>query len=128
MRQLSIAIVGASYPNKGKGPTRRFGISLCEPGTPLALVPEPKNRHDEHAIAVYGPQDIQLGYLPSERAVYIGKMMREGHEVAAVFHYPTDFGGWMRVAFDGDVPALPPVSREPEQDDSGFFPDPEYEE
>ena len=124
MHQLSIAIVGITYPNKGKGPTRLFELKLCKPGEPLELRPEPKNKHDEHAIAVFSCRGVQLGYLPSERAVLIGLQRRLGREATAVFQEFGEQGAWCRVAFDGNVPALPRERiKEPAADASGFWPD-----
>ena len=129
MKNLSIAIVGITYPNKGKGPTRLFELKLCKPGEPLELRPEPKNKHDEHAIAVFSCRGVQLGYLSSERAVLIGTRLRNGIEVLAVFQALDASVGWCRVAFEGEVPALPATSDPVEApDDSGFFPDPIYDE
>jgi hypothetical protein len=124
VKQLSIAIVGITYPNKAKGPTRLFELKLCKPGEPLELRPEPKNKHDEHAIAVFSCRGVQLGYLPSERAVMIGMQRRHGREVAAVFQEFGERGAWCRVAFDGEVPTLPAERIETlAADDSGFWPD-----
>lgn len=128
LRQLSLAIVGIDYPNK-RGPGRRFELEICAPGEPVELRPEPKNQFDEHAIAVFSCRGIQLGYLPSERAVLIGTLMRQGHEVTAIFQALEPRVGWIRVAFDGELPTLPP---QPEpvglEDDSGFYPDPVYDD
>jgi hypothetical protein len=39
------------------------------PGKPLALVPEPENEHDPHAIAVWDAERrLQTGYVPAEAA------------------------------------------------------------
>ena len=39
------------------------------PGKPLALVPEPDNEHDPHAIAIWDEaQRVQAGYVPAELA------------------------------------------------------------
>jgi len=133
MQALSLAIVGAAHPNK-RGPTRRFGISLCRPGDPLELRREPKNEFDEYAIAVFGPQDIQIGYVRSERAVLIAPMLDRGREVAIIFQAETESGCWARVAFDGELPVLPPIdemeetSTEGVDDDPGFWPDEAAEE
>lgn len=134
MRQLSLAIVGADHPNK-RGPTRRFELAICKPGEPIELRPEPKNKHDENAIAVFSCRGVQLGYVTAERAPWIGRMLSNGREVAAVFQAGSSFGGWARVAFDGEVPTLP-ASKHAEREGigeevdqrSGFYPDPIYEE
>lgn len=68
--QFSLAVVGADYPNK-RGPARRFGIALCQPGDPIELRREPKNQFDEFAIAVFETGGIQLGYVRSERAAWL---------------------------------------------------------
>lgn len=123
MRQVSLAIVGIDYLNK-RGPARRFDLEICVPGEAIELRPEPKNKFDEHAIAVFSIRDIQLGYLASERAVWLGTLMRQGHSVKAVFQGMTDTAGWIRVAFDGQEPALPPQRQNAAADD--FYPDEIY--
>jgi hypothetical protein len=137
----SLAVVGADYPNKRrKGPTRRVEIALCRPGEPVELVLEPKNPADPLAVAVYSERAVQLGYLTAERCGFVGKLIREGREVQAIFQARTDYGAMIRVAFDGDVPTLPRGSGRPANldvdspgeppgdpgDDSDFWPDPVY--
>lgn len=123
MRPQSLAIVGIDYPNK-RGPGRRFELEICVPGEDVELRPEPKNQFDEHAIAVFSCRGIQLGYLKSERAVFIGTLWRQGHSTAAIFQALDTTCGWLRIAFDGEVPALPPAQgRTDRGDDSGFWPD-----
>jgi len=40
-----------------------------EPGRPLALVPEPENEHDSHAIGIWDEERrVQAGYVPRELA------------------------------------------------------------
>lgn len=128
MRAQSLAIVGIDYPNK-RGPGRRFELEICQPGEPVELRAEPKNKFDEHAIAVFSCRGIQLGYLPSERAVFIGTLWRQGHHITAIFQSLEEKVGWLRVAFDGEVPTL--VEQRPTPsgaEDSGFFPDPIYDD
>lgn len=123
--QLSLAIVGADYPNK-RGPTRRFELALCEPGEPVGLVPEPKNPADPRAVAVFSCRGVQLGYISAERCGRIGQLIRQGREVRAVFQEATRHGGVIRVAFDGEEPVLPSprvMHADPEQD---FWPDEEW--
>ncbi|WP_191864483.1 HIRAN domain-containing protein [Sphingomonas sp. gentR] len=129
MRQLSLAVVGIDYPNK-RGPDRRFELAMCHEGEAIELRPEPDNRYDEHAIAVYSCRGIQLGYLPSERAVLIGTYWRQGHTTIAIFQALGAKVGWVRVAFDGEQPILPPVavdapptSWDAADSDYGFEPD-----
>lgn len=128
MRQMSLAVVGMAHPNK-RGPTRAFGIALCRPGDSIDLVPEPENPADEWAVAVYDERKIQLGYLTSERAPYISKMLAIGRDLTAIFQHATPWGAVIRVAFDGDQPVLPAVADRPEveregaDNDIGFYPD-----
>ncbi len=121
MRSVSLAIVGIKYPNL-RGPTRMFELKLCTPGEPVKLRPEPNNKHDEHAIAVFSCRGVQLGYLPSERAVWIGTLARQGHEHTAIFQGLTETVGWIRVAFDGETPTLP-AQREEQPVGDDFWPD-----
>lgn len=128
MRPQSLAIVGIGFPN-ANGPTRLFELKLCRPGEPVELRPEPKNPFDEHAIAVYSCRGVQLGYLKSERAVFIGTLWRQGHSTTAIFQALDATCGWLRIAFDGEAPVLPPTRDDSDQaDDSGFWPDPIYDE
>lgn len=108
--QITLPIVGSQYPNKGrKAPSRRFAIELCEPGDPVELRPEPENEFDENAIAAFAGNGIQMGYLPAERAPYVGMMMRRG-DVCAVFQGQAQGGAFVRIAFDGESPEIPPAN------------------
>lgn len=124
-RPLSVAIVGITYPNK-RGPTRIFELRSCVPGEPVELRPEPNHEKDEHAIAVFSVRGVQMGYLPSERAVMLGRRLRAGHTMTAIFQGLTETCGWCRIAFDGEEPALPPSRTETASND-GFWPDPRYD-
>ena len=121
--QMSLAVVGADYSN-ATGPGRRFEIAMCHPGEPVDLVPEPKNKADERAVAVYSARGIQIGYLTAERCGRIGQLIRSGRAITAVFQEPASYGAVIRVAFDGEEPALPPprfAKPEPE-----WWPDEEW--
>ena len=121
---LSIAVVGADHPNK-RGPSRIFELQLCRPGEIIELRREPKNPADPRAVAVYSARGIQIGYIPAERAQWIGSMIDQGREVAAVFQMRTGYGAAIRVAFDGDVPTidgLPTESAKPPPEPD-FWPD-----
>jgi len=130
---LSLAVVGAGFPNK-RGPSRRFELNLCRPGEPIELRLEPKNPADENAVAVYSERGIQLGYLTAERAPWIGGMMRQGREIIAIFQRQTSFGAWIRIGFDGSRPDLPverheECARESDFSDvpaPDFYPDEEW--
>ncbi|WP_164521761.1 HIRAN domain-containing protein [Sphingomonas sp. ABOLE] len=123
---MSLSVVGADYANK-RGPTRRFEIAMCIPGEPTELRPEPGNPADPQAVAVYSARGIQIGYLTAERAPWIGSMIRNGREMAAIFQAPTPYGALVRLAFDGDRPELPPA-HEPVQEVDWDGVDPVYDE
>ena len=61
IRVLSVA--GVSYR------TDELQDAAFTPGRRLALVPEPHNEHDPHAIGIWdGEQRLQVGYVPAEVA------------------------------------------------------------
>ena len=122
MRELSLHVVGADHPNKGGG-NRRFEILLCTPGEAVALLPEPRNPVDPNAVMVMSARGVQIGYLTADRAAWIGAMLRQGREVAAVFQQATPMGAAVRVAFDGAVPVLPEVSAAGVEPEVEFWPD-----
>lgn len=130
---LSLAIVGSDFPNADKS-NRRFELMLCKPGEPVELTPEPTNKADPHAIAVLSERGIQIGYVSAERSPRIGAIIREGREVRAVFQRPSRFGGWIRVAFDGEEPIVTPEmatvpaneARQQPQPGLDFYPDEEW--
>lgn len=105
--QITLPIVGTQFPNKSpKEPTRQFALELCEPGDAVQLRLDPENEHDEHAIEVRNGRDMMMGYIPANRAVYVGMQIRRG-SAAAIFQGRTDRGGFIRIAFGGDKPILP---------------------
>lgn len=122
--QITLPIVGIDYPNR-KGPPRRFAVDLLEAGDPIELRPEPNNPADENAIAVYSIEGAQMGYLPAERAPYVGMMMRRG-EVNAIYQGRGARGAFARIAFD-EAPVLPPV-RENAGGEVDWWPDEEWPE
>lgn len=107
MQTQSLAVVGVDFPNKVRGPSRRFEIAVCHPGDPIELRPEPKNPADERAIAVYSERGVQMGYLRAEHAYRIGRALQGGHSVTAIFQEATRYGAAIRIAFDGEMPVLP---------------------
>lgn len=119
---LSLAVVGAHHPNRNKS-NRMFEILLCVPGEPVELRPEPKNKHDERAVAVFSSRGVQMGYLSAERCGRIGALIRAGREVHAIFQDKADFGAWIRVAFDGEEPALPAQRTADADEEPDFYPD-----
>ena len=125
--ELSLAVVGAAHAN-ADGSNRRFEILLCAPREPVDLHPEPRNKADPNAIAVFSSRGIQIGYVTAERAPWIGSKMAAGADILAVFQRQTDYGALIRVNLEGEAPILP-VAPEPsgdsesEANESGFWPD-----
>jgi hypothetical protein len=112
--EMSFAVVGARFDNprcKGR-PTgnRRTEILLCEPGEPVLLVHETTNRHDANAIAAFSARGVQIGYLSADKTPIVHKANGEGRQPQAIFQAATDWGCYIRVAFGGRVPQLPPSS------------------
>lgn len=105
---LSCPLVGTAYDN-ADGSNRLSEVMMLAPGQAVELRLEPKNKYDEHAVAVFAPSGVQIGYLPSERAVWIGQLLRRGHEAQAILLGVGERGPWLRIAFDGDEPDLLPL-------------------
>lgn len=128
--QMSLAVVGLSHPNADKSKSdRRFEAMLCAPGDPIELRPEPRNRHDPRAVAVFSERGIQIGYLTAERCGRIGALLNEGREVRAVFQAQAGKAASIRVAFDGEEPVLPPerpVAQPGRAAGSDWYPDEIY--
>jgi hypothetical protein len=118
VRQLSVKVVGANHPNTDGG-NRRSEIAFCDPGEKLELRPEPKNPHDEHAIAVYSARQFQIGYVSSERAVLLGTLMRDGHTLFAIFQDIAVWGAVARIGIDC-APVLPAKPAPKEDHDVEF--------
>jgi hypothetical protein len=110
-RQLSLIVKGADFANakpkaQGKIP-RRFEIATCIPGEPVELRLEPDNPHDPQAIMILSARGVPLGYVSAERAPFIGRHIRQGDEVIAIFQQATRTGAIIRVSLDGSAPVLP---------------------
>lgn len=144
MDELTLAVVGIDFANTDKSKSnRRFELMACNPGDRVELVLEPQNKHDENAVAVFSASGIQVGYLTSLRAPFIGgRMKREPY--IAVFQGLVESAGYIRIRFGGGMPTLPAAVPSPPpaqvyQDvddqgevritrqsiDHGFYPDPE---
>ena len=107
--QMSLAVVGVGFANRD-GSNLQFAIAECDPGEPVELRPEPKNKADERAVAVWSARGVQMGYLTAERCGRIGALIGQGREVRAVFQAQAQFGAWIRVAFDGEEPTVPELA------------------
>ena len=129
-RSLSVAVVGAPYLNKN-GSNRASEIKFCSSGERLELRPEPRNRYDEHAIAVFSERGVQIGYVASERAVLVGSWLRAGEEVVALFQEEAPWGAVARIGVGGPPTMVGPSSFKPRpvvwqegvDPDPGFWPD-----
>jgi hypothetical protein len=128
--ELTIACVGALHANpkrRGK-PTgsREMEIMFTERGHTVDLRPEPENKADHYAIAVYAKTGIQIGYVSADRTLLIHRAWHDARDVHAVFQERTPWGAWIRVAFDRE-PMLPPESERPPtlQVSSDWWPDEE---
>lgn len=124
--QHTLPVVGLDHPNK-RGPARRFEIALCVPGEAVNLLPEPDNPADPCAVAVFSLRGIQIGYLPAERCARIFALIGRGREVKAIFQGCDRFRGYVRIAFDGEVPTLCSVRR-PSPEPVDFWPDPIWDD
>lgn len=129
--QHTLPIVGIHFPNK-RGPSRRFELELCVEGEELELRPEPENRADPEAVAVYSARGVQIGYVPAERCARLTALIRQGRDILAVFQGFDEFKAYARIAYDGDVPVLPKQRNAAAQiqpdSESGFWPDPTYDD
>lgn len=64
----SFGVTGISF-YRGKDP-------YVDPGVPVRLIREPKNKHDRNAVAVIDVYDVQAGYVPATRALEIGARLQ----------------------------------------------------
>ena len=99
-------------------------LTHCEPGEYVELRPEPHNKHDSRAIAVFSARGIQIGYLRADDAPRIGQLIHQGAKVQAVFQQSTSWGAFIRATFDGNTPVLRPDF--PPDVEPEFEPDPEW--
>ncbi|WP_454884892.1 HIRAN domain-containing protein [Sphingomonas oryzagri] len=124
---MTLSVVGGIHTNVD-GTNRLFEIALCTPGEPVHLLPEPKNKHDPSAVAVYSPRGAQIGYLSAARCGWIGAKINLGEDVRAIFQASGKGGSLIRVSFSGEDPVLPKSEPAKSQTrslewDDGFYPD-----
>lgn len=126
MQELTLAVVGIDFAN-ADGSNRRSEAMMTLPGEPVALLPEPKNKHDGNAIAIISPRGVQLGYVSAERAPYIGTRLGRGEEAAAIFQGMAGGSAYIRLRFGGGQPTLlvpsAPAPRTEPEDPHAFYPD-----
>lgn len=133
---MSLVVKGALFPNED-GSNRLFEIAMLNPGDPVELIPDPKNKVDPNAVAVFSMRGYQIGFLSAERCGFVGGQIRAGRDVKCVFQKKTADGAIIRANFDGAEPLLPspiPEVFDPHLEeqmklmaaadpDSGFYPD-----
>jgi hypothetical protein len=106
-REMSLAVVGLDYANPDKS-NRRFEMAMRTRGEPVRLVREPKHKADENAIAVISARDIQIGYIPSQRAALVARWLDAGERYEALFQEPGRSAAIIRARFGGGKLWLPP--------------------
>jgi hypothetical protein len=106
-RELSLAVVGLDFPNADKS-NRRFEMAMCERGERVALLREPKNAVDKHAVIVLSARGIQLGYISFQRSGLISGWLDAGEAYEAVFQEPGRTAAIVRARFGGGGLRLPP--------------------
>lgn len=104
--ELTLAVVGIGYKN-ADNTLRAAELIKCAIGEPVELRLEPHNKKDRNAIAVFSARGVQIGYVTAERAPHIGKLLRSGQDVAAVFQELDTTAAYVRARFGGGKPTLP---------------------
>lgn len=80
-RILVIKVAGTSYRADA------LQDDAFAPGRRLALVPEPENEHDPHAVGVWDAERrLQAGYVPAEQAARV----RGGEQAVALWQFRED--------------------------------------
>ena len=100
---FNVNIAGVSFKNKDKT-SRQTVVKGLEPGQPLILKREKRNKYDKNAVAVH-TTERQAGYLPRHAAATVAPVM--DHKVKVQCHVvskgPADNGMWgatVRVSWD----------------------------
>lgn len=92
-------------------------------GTAVDLRREPKHPNDRYAVGVFSPSGIRIGYLPAERAPWVGAKIAGGLEVQAVFQELQAAVAIIRVRLGGGAPTLPIERPRRSTAASDFYPD-----
>lgn len=89
-RTFYTKLVGCTFNNEGSNTESRQTIisdlyrrGMLGFGQELKLVPEPHNRFDNHAVAVFGPDGRQLGYLGKNFAYEVFTSIKSGKHCIA---------------------------------------------
>ena len=88
-------------------------MALCRPGERIWLKREPNNPHDRMAVAVITVRGVQVGYLASRYAVWIGSKIDRGTLVQAIVErvkgehlQGSPLGLVIRINMEGEEPDL----------------------
>jgi hypothetical protein len=76
------------------------------------LLPEPRNKYDPRAVAVFSERGVQLGYLGAERCAWIGGRLAAGETCIAIFQALDTYTAMIRLRFGGKRPTLPAAPRQ----------------
>ena len=89
----------------------QFITENLKPGTPLLLVAEPANTHDENAIGVYLNYTRQIGYVKSACCLEVKPLLDEDGQCDAVV---TGNDGWITLFIEiPDAPQVAPTVSKP---------------
>jgi len=105
MHHLSLAVITSD--NTPWGTVAEGGeVSRCLPGDAVELVPLPCPDVGKLFVQVVTESGIPIGQLTTERSDWIRRVMSE-HRVRAVYQQSAIYGAVIRVAFNGENPAVP---------------------
>ena len=76
--------IGRGLPREEAKTAAHEFITALKPGTPLILMAEPSNTHDENAIAVYLDYTKHIGYIKSSRCLELKALLDENGQCDAV--------------------------------------------
>lgn len=82
MPNWTVEVVGESHAN-ADGSSRQAELARCSVGEEVKLVPEPTNRFDPEALAVFSARGVQIGYL-AKGAKAIRRRILAGNPVTAM--------------------------------------------
>src|ERR1017187_4539120 len=83
-------VAGVTSKNDNGTSRQNYILAFCKSGMPLILKPEPQNRYDNNAIAVYikarslffFTSEVQIGYLSAEIAAEFSSLVKEGATIS----------------------------------------------
>ena len=88
--EYSVIVAGTGF----EGRQGRIRMAVRE-GMEVKLVPDPQNKHDENAIAVYVTvrrwftlflkTDLHIGYIKRDRAKFFSRKLREGGKILGAY-------------------------------------------